>query len=54
MIKATVNVKGKDRLDAETKRDCLQALADNATTEELKKLKVAISRPDLRGYLNMM
>lgn len=41
-------------LEKDQRKECLQLLAKEATTDELLKLAKAIKRPDLRSMLNLI
>lgn len=49
-----LKITGKNPADELHRYNALLALQSEATTEELTKLKNAISRPDLRGLLKMI
>lgn len=49
-----VKITGVSPLDASQRAEALQELQNEATTEELLKLKKAIHNPELRGMLKMI
>lgn len=50
-MKKTITITSSNAIDAEMRAECLQYLANNATTEELIKLKKLAENPAMRALL---